>query len=110
MRGCKLMTKAYRAGVAQADVRALAEDIVEAVERCAGVSDAEAALGDLLMLVCALARAAQVDPELALNEALDRFVERFAALEQKLAAQGSAMPVDQADSAKYWDCVKLHKN
>lgn len=110
MRGCKLMTKAYRAGVAQSDVKALTEDIIEAVGACADASDKEAALGNVLMLACALARAAKVDPELALNEALDRFVDRFAKLEEKLTEQGISMPVLPEKSAQYWDCVKLLKN
>ena len=110
MRGCKLMSKASRAGVAQGDAKALAADIAGALEKSGGAVDAEATLGDVLMLVCALARVLKVDPELALNEALDRFVERFERLEKKLAEQGIVLPANPEDSAQYWDCVKLREN
>lgn len=110
MRGCKLMSKAARAGVEAGDVHALAGEAAEAVKKCAGSAEAEAALGDALLLVCALARAAKVDPEIALNEALDRFVDRFAKLEENLKKQGISMPDEAGKAAQYWDCVKLREN
>ena len=58
-------------------------------------------------MLCALARVKKVDPEIALNEAADRFVERFAALEEALGAQGTPLPAPEARAAEYWDRVKL---
>lgn len=110
MRGCKLMSKAARAGVEAEDAQALAGEAAEAVKRCAGSADSEAALGDALLLVCALARKAKVDPEIALNGALDRFMDRFAELEETLKNQGVSMPDEAGKAAQYWDCVKLSES
>lgn len=110
MRGCKLINKAYRAGVAQADTAALVQDAAQLVEGVPGASNQEETLGDALMFICALARNVGVDPEIALNEALDRFVNRFEALEGQLAQQGIALPGNTDDAGKYWDYVKLHGN
>ena len=110
MRGCKLMSKAARAGVEAGDIQALAREAAAAVENCAGNADSEKALGDALLLVCALARKAKVDPEIALNEALDRFVNRFAKLEENLKNQGISMPDEAGRAGQYWDCVKLREN
>ena len=73
-------------------------------------ADREAALGDALFMVCALAKAVGVDAELALSEAADRFVKRFSALEAELADRGVSLPAREEDAAKYWDRVKLREN
>ncbi len=107
MRGCKLAEKAARAGVRSPDARTLAR---EAAERLAAVPDAadrEAALGEALFLACALARELRVDPEIALNEAGDGFVERFAALEEDCQRDGISLPAGGENATKYWDRVKL---
>ena len=72
--------------------------------------DAEKALGRALLLICALAKAVDVDPELALNEAADAFVNRFEALEQELLADGVRLPDDGGAVKEYWDRVKLREN
>ena len=105
-RGCKLIEKAARAGVGQSDVQAIVRDAVERVERAADVPDAERALGEAILMLCALAREKKVDAEIALNEAADRFVERFAALESALQAKGKPLPAEER-AEEYWDRVKL---
>ena len=47
-----------------------------------------------------------MDAEIALNEAADRFVERFAALESALQAKGKPLPAEER-AEEYWDRVKL---
>lgn len=106
MRACKIADKAARAGVHAADAEALAKDALAAVGRISGDAG-EAALGDALLMICALARMRKLDAEISLNEAADRFVARFAALEEKLAGEGQALPCAAGDSAQYWDQVKL---
>lgn len=106
LRGCKLIEKAARAGVGQTDAQSIARDAAERVERAADSPDAERALGEALLMLCALARARKVDPEIALNEAADRFVNRFAELEAALVAQGAPLPAE-ARAEEYWDRVKL---
>ena len=105
-RGCKLIEKAARAGVGQSDVQAIVRDAVERVERAADAPDAERALGEAILMLCALVRVKKIDPEIALNEAADRFVERFAALESALQAQGTPLPAEER-AEEYWDRVKL---
>ena len=106
LRGRKLIDKAARAGVLQADAQAIARDAAERIELAAGSDDAERALGEALLMLCALARVKRVDPEIALNEAADRFVERFAALESALQAKGKPLPAEER-AEEYWDRVKL---
>lgn len=106
MRARKIADKAGRAGVRAEDEAALVQDICTAAGAVSG-ENAEKSLGDLLMLVCALARMKKLDAEIALNEAADRFVQRFAALEERLAVGGQALPCDAGDSAEYWNQVKL---
>ena len=107
LRGRKLIDKAARAGVMQADAQAIARDAAERIELAAGSDDAERALGEAILMLCALARVKKVDPEIALNEAADRFVARFAKLEEALGEQGTPLPAPEARAEEYWDRVKL---
>ena len=105
MRGCKLIEKAARAGVNCADVQALIRDANAQLEMLD--SDPEQALGNALLMLCALARSKKVDLEIALNEAADRFISRFANLEEKCISAGQSLPAAPEKSAEYWDQVKL---
>lgn len=110
MRAHKLADKALRAGVGERDVEALAEEAAAQTRAAAGARDREAALGDALMMICALANAAEVDPEIALSEAADRFVERFAALEEERITAGEGLPGPEGSAREYWNRVKLREN
>lgn len=107
LRGCKLADKAARAGVREADAGAIARDAAAKIVETPAAADREAALGDALFLVCALARELGVDPEIALNEAGDRFIDRFEALEEGCREEGVPLPADPKNATKYWDRVKL---
>ena len=107
LRGRKLIDKAARAGVMQADAQAIARDAAERIGLAAGSDDAERALGEAILMLCALARVKKVDPEIALNEAADRFVARFAKLEEALGKQGTPLPAPETRAGEYWDRVKL---
>jgi ATP diphosphatase len=48
-------------------------------------------LGDLLFSLVNLARHLQLEPELLLNAASDKFGRRFRAVEKRVAAQGKTM-------------------
>jgi len=104
MRAYKLVEKAQRAGVAPQDT--LAGYVSDKVA-LAAQEGSEAALGDALWAVCVLARRHKVDPEIALNMAANRFVDRFEALEKTLEGQGVKLPGNAADAEKYWESVKL---
>lgn len=76
-----------------------------------GAKDAERAVGEALLKLVAVARAAKVDPEIALNAASDRMIERFEKLEGEIIARGEAMDsLSDATLREYWDLVKLLKS
>jgi len=84
------------------------EAIKEAVRSAASAGESEEALGEALLRMAAVARAAKLDPEIALNAAVDRLIQRFDALESELTATGGS--IDSASDellGKYWDLVKL---
>lgn len=105
MRGCKLVEKAARAGVSCGDIAALLEDMNGQLAKID--ADPEQALGSALFFLCAVAREKKVDLEIALNEAADRFIDRFAALEARRAAAGEHLPAAPENAAEYWEQVKL---
>lgn len=104
MRARKIIGKAAGAGVFRDDAAYLAQDAAQIVAQIPSAQDREAAVGEALLRICALCKAADVDPELAINEAADRFVDRFEQLEAKLQAEGQKFPQPMQD--KYWDFVK----
>ena len=105
MRGCKLIEKAARAGVNCADAGALLRDMNAQLAKMD--ENAEQALGNALLMLCAVARARKVDLEIALNEAADRFIDRFAAFEQARLKAGESLPAAPEHAEEYWNQVKL---
>ena len=66
------------------------------------------ALGDALMCLADAARLMDVDPEIALNAAADRFIARFRQAEERIEADGWELEAAAPDILrKYWDSVKL---
>ncbi len=59
--------------------------------RSGDAADIEEEIGDLLFVMANLARHAKVDPEMALEKANAKFVRRFGAIEDALAAQGRSL-------------------
>lgn len=89
------------------DAVSAAEAGVKAIE---AAKDVENAVGEALLKLTAVARAAKIDPEIALNAASDRMISRFEALESEAIRRGE--PLDAASDEtrrKYWDLVKLLK-
>lgn len=110
LRAGKIMSKAAGAGVVIQDADALCAEIAQAAKCLPGSAEQEAALGDLLLRVCALAKAVGVEPELALNEAADDFINRFEALEKERSAAGETLPAAGEATQEYWNRVKLREN
>lgn len=106
MRCAKIIEKSTRAGVAPVDFAALKSDAASKIEAISEDA-AQEGIGEALFALCALARKIKVDPEIALNEASDRFIHRFEALEESLQKQGKTMPIAAEDASKYWELVKL---
>ena len=68
-------------------------------------------VGDLLFAAVNVARKCGVDPERALSDATDKFIDRFAAVEDAVRADGKRMedlPLSVLDT--YWDRVKANRN
>lgn len=81
--------------------------VMAAAPRVGDHAATRAELGDLLFAVVNLARLAQVDPGLALDEATGKFVTRFREVERLARARGLPLPgtpLEQLDGI--WDEVK----
>ena len=64
-------------------------------------------LGDLLFAVVNLTRKAKFEAEILLNQATNKFVRRFLALEAEAARQGKRLPaMSLAEMDAIWDQVK----
>ena len=115
MRAEKVQKRAADVGFDWDDARAAfgkigeeAQELLRAVETGEGVED-EA--GDLLFAAVNVLRLLKLDPEIALNRATDKFVSRFARMEEWILADGkkpSEMTLAEMDI--YWDRVKLSEN
>ena len=64
-------------------------------------------LGDLLFAVVNLTRKAKYDAEILLNQATNKFVRRFLALEKEAARQGRGLPeMSLPEMDAIWEKVK----
>ena len=105
MRSDKLQKKAAKAaGVAAGKETALvrAEEALHRVKQADGHKAQLSAVGDLLFACAGLARALGQEPEEALYQANERFIERFEKTEQKAA--GCQCAPDEVP-AREWDGV-----
>ena len=90
LRAAKVLKRAAEAGVAS-DAAVPEEDF-----------------GKALFELCDAMRRSGVDPELALNAATDRFIERFARAEADMLASGERFETLSPEKLReYWDLVKL---
>ena len=68
------------------------------------MSNLEEEMGDLLLSVTSLCRKLKIDPEVALNKATDKFINRFDELEKAVIAKGlniNELSMEQLDAI--WD-------
>ncbi len=107
----KVQKKAKKAGFDWPDASGaadkLSEELAELQAALAGDGDVTEELGDLLFAAVNVARFAGADPEDALNRATDKFIARFALVEQKAQAKGWDMkerPLEELD--RLWDEAK----
>ena len=109
LRAEKVMKNASKAGVGASkagEPLARCRELLAAMED--GV-DAEAKLGAALLSLCDAARLMDIDGEVALNAAVNRFIRRFQQAEEAANAGGKALEDLPADTLRtlYWDSVKL---
>lgn len=114
MRAEKLQAKARKAGFDWPSVAGAIDKVVEELDElksAMGEQDAahiEDEAGDLLFAVVNVARFLKVNPELALDRANEKFLRRFAKMEELATKDGKTM-ADQPLSVldEYWEQVKL---
>src|SRR6266436_6112071 len=113
MEGLQLTRKASRAGFdwdnAQGVFEKLREEYAELL-RASDEKDAakmEEEMGDLLFAAVNLARFLQVDPEIALKNANEKFARRFREMERRSLENGQAFAdVARAEKEKLWEVAK----
>ena len=100
----KVQQKAHRVGFDWDDIQGpkdkIQEELAEIDAAVAGNGDLEEEIGDLLFSVVNLSRFVNVDPEQALNRSVQKFVDRFQAMEAKIMLDKKAFDnytVDEVD-------------
>ena len=117
-RAVKLQNKAARVGFDWPSLKPVFEklreemgELEEAVASDRGAENSaaiEEEFGDLLFVVANVARHLRLDPEATLRAASQKFVRRFQAVEQKLAADGrTPSQSNLAEMDKLWDQAKV---
>lgn len=108
LRAVKVLKRSADAGLKDTDIAAVSGRCAGQVSALPGAKDAEIALGDALLSLAGVARLMDVDPEIALNGAVNRLIERFESIEQEIVGNGAAFTdLSEATLRKYWDSVKL---
>ena len=114
MKAEKVQQKAHRVGFDWDSIEGpkakIGEELAEIDAALAGDGDVEEEIGDLLYSAVNLARFAKVDPEQALNRSVQKFIDRFRAMEAKIM-------LDKKDFAQYtveeldvlWETCKTEK-
>ncbi|MCI8593827.1 MAG: nucleoside triphosphate pyrophosphohydrolase [Oscillospiraceae bacterium] len=107
----KVQKKAKKAGFDWPDISGamdkLSEELDELKAACTGSGDVEEELGDLLFSAVNVSRFLKIDSEMALTRATEKFITRFAKVEQAAVAQGKAMEgMSFAELDKVWDAAK----
>lgn len=88
-------------------------EVIEAIDDIEGgdVGEVEEELGDLLFAVVNVCRFFNVNPEVALNKTINKFITRFEFMETKVEQMGNElqdMTLEEMD--KLWDEAKLHRS
>ena len=113
MRAEKLQARAGRVGFDWNDARLVLEKIAEETAEVAATLDGgakdkqEEEIGDLLFAVVNLARHLDIDPEVAMRRANQKFERRFRSIEAALAARGTSPEQSTlAEMEALWQAAK----
>ena len=108
LRAVKVLKRSGDVGLCETDAAEALRVCAEKLGKVPVSGDAEEALGDALMAVSDVARLLKVDPEIALNGAVNRFIRRFESVEDEIIKKyGRIEAVSQNTLREYWDLVKL---
>ena len=104
--------KCFDFGDAEAVMSKVHEELAELNDAWQGMDgDAmQEEMGDLLLTLTSLCRKLKIDPEMALNRATDKFIDRFARVENAVLEAGKSMEtMTMPELDAIWDDMK-HKN
>ena len=108
LRAVKVLKRSAEAGLCDADAGEAARRCAQRLSQLPDADGTEAWLGGALMDIAGVARLLKVDPEIALNAAAGRFIDRFAGIEAEIAQNGGNIDhLPPETLRKYWDLVKL---
>ena len=114
MRAYKVQQKARDAGFDWDDINPVLDKVEEELKELRGAvasrdnASVESELGDLLFATVNLSRFAHTHPELALTASTEKFIKRFAAMENMITGEGlniTDMTLGEMDV--YWERVKI---
>lgn len=108
LRASKILKRLENACGRKETIESTVRNAKIAVEGLALAENKEAAMGEALLRLVDVARAAGVDCEIALNTASDRLIDRFEKVEKQLLKAGNCFEKTSEELLqKYWDLVKL---
>lgn len=108
LRAVKVLKRSAEVGYGEDDMRSSAERAAGQIRALAEADDPEAALGEALLSVADIARLCRIDPEIALNTAVNRFIGRFERVEREIIQNyGKSEGLTPETFSKYWELVKL---
>ena len=106
-RAMKVQKRIAEAGVPETDAGAWRSVLNASIERLTAVPADEAALGEALFALCALAGKGGIDPELALNGVSQRWIERFERAEQGTDGEQHWNALDVEQKHRRWEECEL---
>ena len=108
LRAVKVLKRSAEAGLCEGSLDDALRTCAERLGALPGAGDGETALGEALLALADVARLMKVDPEIALNGAVNRFIGWFEGVEAEARKSGGDTgDLSQISLRKYWDSVKL---
>ena len=108
LRAVKVLKRSADVGLCETKLDRALAICVEKIRALPGADDGEAVLGAALLALADAARLMKIDPEIALNGAVNRFIARFEAVEAEIHKKGGDIEALGPNCLmKYWDSVKL---
>lgn len=108
LRAVKVLKRCADAGLEDRDVEAVRDRCEALIRQPWKGEDSERQLGELLLEISGLTRLIHADPEIALNSAVNRFIDRFEAAERESRRKGVCFEdMTEETLRNYWNSVKL---